>query len=109
MFEAIALIIVGALLIVSGVFNMKGNLKIIHSYHYKRVKEEDKLAFGKLVGIGSMIIGVALIIAGILMAIKFFTAVLVLETIAEAVSVVGLVLGITLCFYAMFKYNKGIF
>ena len=41
MFEAVALIIVGVLLIVSGVFNMKGNLKIIHSYHYKKVKEED--------------------------------------------------------------------
>ncbi len=109
MFEAIALIIVGALLIVSGVFNIKGNLKIIHSYHYKRVKEEDKLAFGKLVGIGSIIIGIALIIAGILMAIKFFTAVLVLEIVAESISVVGLVFGITLCFYAMFKYNKGLF
>lgn len=109
MFEAIALIIVGVLLIVSGVFNMKGNLKIIHSYHYKKVKEEDKLAFGKLVGIGSIIIGGALIIAGILMAIMFFTNVLVLEIIAEIISVVGLVMGITLCLYAMFRYNKGLF
>ncbi len=109
MFESILIIIVGALLIVTGIFNFKGNLKLLHSYHYKRVSEEDKKPFSKLVGTGSLIIGGSILTSGILTMINYFTKVAVLETIGMIVAISGLALGLTLCFYAMFKYNKGPF
>lgn len=109
MFEVILLIIVGALLITSGVLNIKGNLRLIHSYHYKRVREEDRKAFGKIVGIGSIIIGASIFISGILTAVMFFAKILALETASMIIAITGLVIGLILCFYAMFKYNKGIF
>ena len=39
--EFIIQIIIGLALIVVGIFNMKGNISTIHSYHRKRIKEED--------------------------------------------------------------------
>ena len=54
--EFIIQIVIGLALIVVGIFNMKGNISLLHSYHRKRVKEEDVLPFGKRIGIGSVII-----------------------------------------------------
>ena len=109
MYEFILLLIVGALLIVTGILNLKGNLKLLHSYHYKRVSEENKKPFCKLVGTGSLIIGFSLFISGILTAIKYFTSIAILETISMIVGASGLAIGLIFCFYAMFKYNKGPF
>ena len=75
--EFIIQIIIGLIIIIIGLLNMKGNISLLHSYHRKRVKKEDIIPFGKKVGIGSIIIGITM--------------------------------GITVIFYAMFKYNKGIF
>lgn len=109
MYEFILLLIVGALLIVTGILNLKGNLKLLHSYHYKRVSEENKKPFCKLVGTGSLIMGCSIFLSGIFMAIKYFTSIALLETIAMIVSLSGLAIGLIFCFYAMFKYNKGPF
>ena len=49
-------IVLGILLIILGVNNLKGNINSIHLYHRKRVTEEDKAAFGKLVGIGTIVL-----------------------------------------------------
>ena len=38
---------IAVLLIVLGVLNMKGNVSSLHSYHRRRVSEEDRLPFGK--------------------------------------------------------------
>ncbi len=58
--------ILGVILIVLGIMNMKGNISSLHWYHRKRVAEEDRKPFGKLVGLGTLIIGIALVISGIL-------------------------------------------
>ena len=44
----------------------KQEVKFLHSYHYKNVKEEDIPAYTKLMGIGQIIIGAGLFITGIL-------------------------------------------
>ena len=101
MVEFIIQIIIGLALIVVGILNMKGNISLLHSYHIKRVKEEDVIPFGKKVGTGSIIIGIT-IIAGILTILNY-------TYISNVIIGIGLIIGCILIFYAMLKYNKGIF
>ena len=63
--EFIIQIIIGLIIIIIGILNMKGNISLLHSYHRKRVKKEDIIPFGKKVGIGSIIIGITIILAGV--------------------------------------------
>jgi hypothetical protein len=49
--------LVGIVCIVLGISNMKGNISSLHSYHRSRVSEEDRIPFGKKVGLGTIIIG----------------------------------------------------
>ena len=45
MFEFIIQIVIGTIFIAIGISNMKGNISLLHSYHRKRVKEEDIISF----------------------------------------------------------------
>ena len=101
--------ILGVILIVLGIMNMKGNISSLHWYHRQRVTEEDIKPFGKLVGLGTLIIGIALVISGILFWISEVTATELWLIIGCVITVVGIVVGLVLSFYAMIKYNKGIF
>ena len=65
MTEVILPIALGLCISIIGFFNMKGNISSIHWYHRKRVKDEDKLIFGKLVGYGNIIIGNSISISGL--------------------------------------------
>jgi len=101
--------ILGIILIVLGIMNMKGNISSLHWYHRQRVTEENRRPFGKLVGLGTLIIGIALVISGILFWISEVTATELWLIIGCVITVVGIVVGLVLSFYAMIKYNKGIF
>ena len=101
MTEIVIQICVGLLVVVVGILNMKGNISLLHSYHRKRVKEEDILPFGRIVGIGTIITGSTIVAAGI--------AGLFFENIVNIILISGFVPGIGLIVYAMLKYNKGIF
>lgn len=101
--------ILGVILIVLGVMNMKGNISSLHWYHRQRVTEEDRKPFGKLVGLGTLIIGIALVISGVLFWISEVTATELWLIVGCVITVVGIVVGLVLSFYAMIKYNKGIF
>lgn len=87
-------IILGIIIIGIGISNMKGNISSLHAYHRNRVKEEDVLPFGRMVGLGTIIIGIFLIISMFL---------------SESILIIGLVLGLIPILYGMFKYNGGIF
>ena len=50
-------VIVGIIVIVLGVQNLKGNIELLHRYHRKRVSDEDRLPFGRKVGTGTVIAG----------------------------------------------------
>lgn len=100
--------IVGIVCVLIGISNIKGNISSLHSYHRHRVLEEDRLPFGKKVGLGTIICGSACIIFSILSAIGlYFGEVFVL--IGTAILIVGLVIGLIIMFRAIIKYNKGIF
>ena len=102
-------IILGIILIIMGILNTRGNISSLHSYHRNRVSEEDILPFGKLVGIGNIIIGIAVMIYGGIIYVKQLTINPDLDIVANIVLIAGLVIGLGISFYAMKKYNKGIF
>ena len=99
----------GLLTSVLGIINMTGNLSSVHSYHRKRVSEADRKPFGRLVGLGTLLIGIALILYGILFFVSEMTQSALPATLGAVLLIVGGVLGIGISFYAMFRYNKGIF
>lgn len=99
----------GIILIVIGISNIKGNINSIHSYHRHRVKDIDKPIFGKLMGIGTILCGIGIILFGLLFLIGYFTNKSIFVIIGSCLTVIGLVVGVTIMIYATIKYNKGIF
>ena len=107
--ESIITAIIGVVCIILGAINSTGNISSLHFYHRNRVKEQDRLPFGKLVGLGTIIIGIALILMG---ALNFVAKLLqndLFTIIGSVILVIGLVIGLAISFYAMKKYNGGIF
>ena len=95
------LLIIGLLISVLGLVNIKGNISTIHSYNRRKVKEEDIPKYGKAVGTGTLIMGIGLLIAFV---VSFLSE--------EAITYIVLplfVVGLAFILYGQFKYNKGIF
>ncbi len=99
----------GLLVSILGIINMTGNISSLHWYHRQRVTEENRKPFGKLVGLGTLIIGIALIVFGTLFFIHEYTQLLALVIIGVVQLIAGIVVGMAISFYAMRKYNGGIF
>ena len=106
---AIVTFAVGVICIVLGIINLRGNISSIHSYHRRRVAKENILPFGKMVGLGTVIMGVGIILFSIFSAITFRTDNDTFVLIGTVVMIVSFVVGMALSFYAMKKYNGGIF
>ena len=102
-------LIIGAFLIVLGILNMRGNISSLHSYHRHRVREEDRLPFGRAVGLGTILCGGALVLFGTMMLVYEKTQIAIFSLVGTALLIVGLAVGLILTFRAMFKYNGGIF
>ena len=109
MLESISLFILGIILIFVGISNTKGNISSLHSYHRKRVAEDDRIPFGNKVGLGTIISGCGVIILSIMSMVTLLTNINVFTTIGYVFLVLGLVIGLAISFCAMIKYNKGIF
>ena len=99
----------GLLVCVLGIINMTGNISSLHSYHRKRVTEEDRKPFGKLVGLGTLLIGIAMIVFGVLFLMFEKTQLDLYIIIGTVLLIAGIIAGMVISFYAMVKYNKGIF
>ena len=102
-------IVVGIVLIVIGITNTKGNISSLHSYHRNRVQTEDVLPFGKQVGLGTIICGIAVIIMGGFSILADALDKEIFTVIGTAILIIGLIIGLIITFRAMIKYNKGIF
>ena len=109
MTDFITTVIIGVVICALGIVNMTGNISTLHSYHRNRVSEENRKPFGKLVGLGTLIVGVALIAYGALMLACEKTMIDALGVVATAELIVGIVAGLGLAVYAMKKYNNGVF
>ena len=101
--------IVGIICILLGIKNTKGDISSLHSYHRSRVKEEDVIPFGRLVGGGTIIVGASIILFSIAGAITYMTNNDIFTVIGTAVMAAGIVAGLVVAFYGMKKYNGGIF
>lgn len=107
--EVLITIAISIVIIVLGAINMTGNISTLHHYHRKRVKEEDIKPFGKKIGLGLVIIGVAMIFFGAFNGLALYTQNKTFSLVGTIVFIAGLVVGLIFAFYAMIKYNKGIF
>ena len=99
--DNIALLILGVFISIIGIVNMTGNISTIHSYNRRKVKEEDVPKYGKVVGTGTLIIGISLIAA--------FVTTFWGENAMSFIVIPALVIGLGFILYAQFRYNKGIF
>ena len=99
--ERFPLLILGLLLSALGIVNILGNISTIHSYHRRRVREEDIPKYGRAVGTGTLVIGVSLAAA--------FLAELRWAGVTDRIVLPALAVGLGFLLYAQFKYNKGIF
>ena len=109
MLESIVTIVLGIIIVIIGITHIGGNISLLHSYHRHRVKEEDILPFGKRVGIGTIICGGSLTAFGVLQLAFELTQKPVFTIIGLCIMIPGLIAGLVVTFYAMIKYNKGIF
>ena len=109
MYEYIVAIIVGIACVVIGIMNTRGIISMMHSYHRKRVSEEDRIPFGRMTGAGMITIGGGIIVSGALSLISFLSESSILGNVGTGLMIATLVVGIVLIFAAMKKYNKGIF
>ena len=100
--EVMFLLAFGVMLVVLGIFNLKGNIATVHWYNRRKVTKENQKAYCLYVGLGTLVIGVAMFVAGIIQV--FLSA----EVGAYAI-LAGIVVGLSLVLYAQIKYNKGIF
>lgn len=101
--------LVGVVFIFLGISNMRGNISSLHSYHRHRVSEEDRIPFGKQVGLGTIIIGIAIMVFSVLSSVTLYTENDIFISIGTALLIIGIILGLVISFRAMHKYNKGIF
>ena len=101
--------IVGVICILLGISNLRGNISSIHSYHRSRVSPDNVKPFGRMVGIGTIIIGGTVILFGGCMLIAELTTIAAFTLVGTAIMIIGMVIGMILSFYAMKKYNNGIF
>ena len=102
-------VLVGVLLLVIGRANWKGNIASVHWYHRRRVREEDRLPFGRAMGLGTGIIGASLVAFGGLSLAAWKLGEELLTEIGSALVIACVAAGLGLMLYAMVKYNRGIF
>ena len=97
-----AFLLIGSVLIVLGITNIKGNISSIHWYNRRKVSERDIPKYGKCVGSGTLIMGVSMMLSALL-------EVILKTTIFDNIVLTGYVVGLAIILYGQFKYNKGIF
>lgn len=100
--EYIILLIFAICIIILGIFNFKGNIASIHWYNRSKVTRENTKKYGKIMGIGTLIIGICMVVTAILQMI--FNN----ENIWY-ITVLGIIIGWIFMIYGQLKYNKGIF
>ena len=100
---------IGVLILVLGIINMTGNISSLHWYHRQRVTEENRKPYGRLIGCGTGLVGIACAVYGVLMLVFERTGNAGYLTFATAQLIVGIAVGIVITVIAMIKYNKGIF
>ena len=107
--DVIGPVIIGVVISALGITNMKGNISSLHWYHRQRVLPEDVKPFGEKVGLGTLIIGIAIIVFGLFSLIAYLTEIEVFTIIGAVLLIPAIIVGLGMSLYAIIKYNKGLF
>lgn len=99
----------GVAICIIGILNTLGQINSVHWYHRHKVRPEDVLPFGRMMGAGMLTLGGSMILFAVLMAVHSLLAAAWLAVVATVIMIIGAVVGLTLNLWAMIKYNKGIF
>ena len=94
-------ILIGVLCMILGISNMRGNISSLHSYHRHRVSEEDRIPFGKQVGLGTVIIGIGIIAMGVFSSVALYTQKEFFHWIGTILLILAILLGLFFSFRAM--------
>ncbi|MCH5353932.1 MAG: hypothetical protein J1E06_10785 [Acutalibacter sp.] len=98
----IIMILLGAVIVILGISNIRGNISSIHWYNRRKVSENDIPKYGKCMGIGSVIVGFSLVIPAVLeLAFQ--------SDLFDYIVLIGCIIGVVIMVYGQIKYNKGIF
>ena len=78
----------GAIIAALGIFNLRGNIASIHWYNRRKVTKENQLPYCRCVGLGTLIVGLSMIISGIVQAFVGIEA-------GGIIIIVGFMVGLT--------------
>ena len=103
MFDLLLNVLLGSIICILGLLIwLKQKITLIHKYHYKNVKEKDKKAYTRLMGIAMFLMGLGCVLNGV---INFYTR----SQSGRLFFSLGFLAGMVLVFYAQFKYNQDLF
>ena len=102
MMENISYLLMSITCFVFAYAHFKGNVSLVHSYHKRKIKQENLMSYSKTMGVGMLICGL-----GCLM--NLLARLFHLFILGKIGVVIGLVVGIVMMIYAQMKYNHGIF
>lgn len=102
-------VILGIVVSIIGFSNIKGNISSVHWYHRRRITEENRLPYGRMIGLGTVICGVSIAIFGCFSFLTEKTTNELFIIIGSVLLIIGIVIGLALNLHAMVKYNNGIF
>ena len=88
---------------------MKGYINSIHWYHRQRVSGQNRIPFGKKVGLGTIIIGASVVAFSVLSIITEHTQIALWAQLGEIIALSGVIIGLIISLHAVAKYNKGVF
>ena len=100
--ESLVQLGLGVIIVLLGIFNMCGNIGTIHWYNRRKVTKENQKVYCTFVGLGTLIVGVAIIVGAVIQALGYIAA-------SGLATGVGVLIGLAFILYAQFKYNKGLF
>lgn len=100
--EYLPLIILGSIFMFLGIINYNGNISTIHWYNRRNISNHNIKNYGKLMGIGTIVMGIGMTITGILQ--LFYSS----EEL-NYIIIISIIIGIIIMIYSQIKYNKGIF
>lgn len=102
--EFIGLLTVAVLLVASGFAIKKGNISLLHSYHYKNVI--DREGYCKAMGKGIMLMSVPTFICSLT---SLFPSNHFVQVSGTSALIIGYVITVALLFKYQYKYNGGLF
>lgn len=105
----VAPIVLGAMLSLLGILNMTGNIRSVHLNQRINIIPEDIDMFSKLIGIGTLTVGISCILFGILEILHDLFYYKIFIIVGIIIISLGSIIGCGICIYSILKYNFGFF